>query len=99
MDYELASNVGGWQWAASIGTDAQPYFRIFNPLLQSKKFDEQGDYIRKYVPELEFMPMRDIHEPNKKAKPANYPQPIVNHDEMRLRALAMFKQVETKKAS
>jgi deoxyribodipyrimidine photo-lyase len=99
MDYELASNVGGWQWAASTGTDAQPYFRIFNPLLQSKKFDEEGEYIRKYVPELEFMPTRDIHEPHKKAKPANYPQPIVNHDEMRLRTLAMFKQAETKKAS
>ncbi len=97
MDYECASNVGGWQWAASTGTDAQPYFRIFNPVLQSKKFDPEGTYIRTYVPELAMLPDKDLHEPWVRARPANYPPPIVDHFEMRDRALAMFKQAEQKK--
>ena len=92
MDYELSSNVGGWQWAASTGTDAQPYFRIFNPLLQSQKFDPKGDYIRRYVPELKDLSDKDIHEPWKSAKPKNYPEPIVDHGEMRAKALAMYKK-------
>lgn len=96
MDYELASNLGGWQWAASTGTDAQPYFRIFNPVLQSKKFDPEGEYIRTYVPELAMLPVKDIHEPWKKARPASYPLPIVEHDVMRDKALAMFKQAAQK---
>lgn len=96
MDYELASNVGGWQWAASTGTDAQPYFRVFNPLLQSKKFDPDGDYIRAYVPELALLPTDDVHEPWKKAKPANYPAPIVDHAVMKEKAIRMFKEAGEK---
>ncbi len=84
MDYDMASNVGGWQWAASTGTDAQPWFRIFNPVLQSKKFDAGGDYIRRYVPELAALDAKAIHEPTAQA--------IVNHDQARKAALAMFKQ-------
>lgn len=91
MDYELASNVGGWQWAASTGTDAQPWFRIFNPTLQSKKFDPCGDYIRTYVSEIAHLSDTEIHTPWLKAKPAGYPTPIVDHEQMRKEALAMFK--------
>jgi deoxyribodipyrimidine photo-lyase len=91
MDYELASNVGGWQWAASVGTDAQPYFRIFNPVLQGQRFDPEGDYIRRFVPELAHLDRHDIHEPWKKAKPAGYPAPIVDHAAMRALALQLYK--------
>lgn len=93
MDYELASNNGGWQWSASTGTDAQPYFRVFNPVLQSKKFDAEGDYIRHYVPELANVPSKDIHAPwLSKNPPANYPKPIVNHEAARARVLETFKR-------
>jgi deoxyribodipyrimidine photo-lyase len=92
MDYELASNVGGWQWAASTGTDAQPYFRIFNPVAQGQKFDPEGEYIRRYVPELSSLPDSQIHEPWKSLmRPSSYPLPIVDHKEAREKALAMFK--------
>ncbi|MCJ7695764.1 MAG: DNA photolyase family protein, partial [Anaerolineaceae bacterium] len=63
IDGDLASNNGGWQWTAGVGTDAAPFFRIFNPILQSKKFDPQGDYIRKWVPALTDIPTEYIHEP------------------------------------
>lgn len=92
MDYEQASNVGGWQWAASTGTDAQPYFRVFNPYLQSEKFDPDGDYIRRYVPELASLKGKEIHNPSPLLRPKHYPAPIVDHDEMRKRAIAMFKK-------
>ncbi len=92
MDYEMASNVGGWQWAASTGTDAQPYFRIFNPYLQSKKFDPNGAYIRRYVPELAGLSNADIHEPGL-LKPASYPAPMVDHADARDKTLALFKNV------
>ena len=92
MDYELASNNGGWQWSASTGTDAQPYFRIFNPLLQSKKFDPSGAYIRRYVPELKWMSDKDIHAPHgKRGCPDDYPAPIVDHAAVKPRVLAAFK--------
>lgn len=91
MDYDLASNVGGWQWAASTGTDAQPYFRIFNPVLQSQKFDPEGEYIRRFVPELAHLPTRDIHEPWKKARPASYPPPVVDHALVKEKVLTLFK--------
>lgn len=90
MDYELASNVGGWQWAASTGTDAQPWFRIFNPVLQSQRFDPRGEYIRAYVPEIAHLSDKDIHEPWKKARPAGYPAPIVEHDLARKQILEIF---------
>jgi deoxyribodipyrimidine photo-lyase len=91
MDYELASNVGGWQWAASTGTDAQPYFRIFNPYLQSKRFDPEGAYIKKYIPELQHLNAAEIHEPSPLLAP-NYPQPIVNHAAVKEKAIALFKR-------
>jgi deoxyribodipyrimidine photo-lyase len=86
MDYDLASNVGGWQWAASTGTDAQPYFRVFNPTLQSKKFDPDGNYIRKYVPKLREMEGDAIHTP----PPLLYYVPIVDHATARRQAIRMF---------
>ncbi len=93
MDYELASNNGGWQWSASTGTDAQPYFRVFNPVLQSKKFDAGGDYIRAYVPELANLSDKDIHAPwESKNPPANYPKPMIDHAAARARVLETFKR-------
>lgn len=91
MDYELSSNVGGWQWAASTGFDAQPYFRIFNPYLQSKKFDPEGLYIKKYVKELKNVPAKYIHEPKKYDSSLNYPDPIVNHEIARKCALEFYR--------
>jgi deoxyribodipyrimidine photo-lyase len=89
MDYELSSNVGGWQWAASTGTDAQPYFRIFNPSLQGQKFDPLGEYIKTYIPELSKVPSKYIHAPlNYSAK--IYYEPIVDHKEARMKALSFF---------
>jgi deoxyribodipyrimidine photo-lyase len=89
LDGDLAPNNGGWQWAASTGCDPQPYFRIFNPYLQSKKFDPEGKYIREFVPELKHLSNKDIHEPGLK-RPQNYPPPIVDHAEQRDKALKMY---------
>ncbi|MGQ5524470.1 cryptochrome/photolyase family protein [Chitinimonas sp. PSY-7] len=102
IDFDLAANNGGWQWAASTGCDAQPYFRIFNPVSQSEKFDPEGKFIRRYVPELSAMPTNDLHAPWL-AKPMvltgagvqlgnDYPLPIVDHAEQREKALALFKR-------
>ncbi len=94
IDGDLASNNGGWQWAASTGCDAQPYFRIFNPIRQSERFDPNGDFIRKYLPELESIPDKHIHFPHQyiaKTKLQLYWQPIVDHKDARLKALAFYK--------
>ena len=94
IDGDLASNNGGWQWAASTGCDAQPYFRIFNPIRQSERFDPNGDFIRKYLPELESIPNKHIHFPHKyiaDEKLTLYWEPIVEHKEARLKALAFYK--------
>ncbi|CCQ10897.1 Deoxyribodipyrimidine photolyase [Pseudoalteromonas luteoviolacea B = ATCC 29581] len=93
IDGDLASNNGGWQWAASTGCDAQPYFRIFNPITQSEKFDPKGTFIRKYVTELKEVPDKYIHFPHDYLvlKPSDYPKPIVDHKLARERALAAFK--------
>ncbi len=94
MDYELSSNVGGWQWAASTGTDAQPYFRIFNPFRQSERFDPQGEYIRRYVPELQALSAGQIHAPHAAKDLFNkpdYPEPMVDHARAKDQALALFK--------
>lgn len=88
LDFDLASNNGGWQWSASTGCDSQPYFRIFNPYAQSEKFDPKGDFIRKNIPELSGVLGKEIHQP----KSADYPQPIVDHKLQRAKALALFKK-------
>ncbi|MGH7788290.1 MAG: cryptochrome/photolyase family protein, partial [Candidatus Binatia bacterium] len=91
IDGDPASNNGGWQWAASTGTDAQPYFRIFNPVLQGEKFDPAGDYVRRYVPELRGVPPRHLHQPwRAPAPPRDYPPPIVDHGERRVAAVARY---------
>jgi deoxyribodipyrimidine photo-lyase len=90
-DADPAQNNGGWQWAASTGTDAVPYFRIFNPTAQSKQFDADGTFIKRYVPELRDVPARYIHEPWLAPDLAgNYPMPIVAHESARRRAIAVF---------
>lgn len=94
LDGDLAANNGGWQWAASTGTDAAPYFRIFNPTTQGERFDPQGIFIRKWVPELIDVPDKDIHQPyrwaEKKRLTLNYPLPIVEHQQARKTTLAAF---------
>jgi deoxyribodipyrimidine photo-lyase len=94
IDGDLASNNGGWQWAASTGCDAQPYFRIFNPIRQSERFDPKGHFIRKYLPELGSVPDKNIHFPHtliEKNKLNIYWPPVVDHKEARLKALAFYK--------
>jgi deoxyribodipyrimidine photo-lyase len=98
VDADLASNTLGWQWAAGCGADAAPYFRIFNPTLQGRKFDAEGHYVRRWVPELAQLPTRWLHEPwNAPAATlqlagielgVTYPRPIVDHDAARQAALA-----------
>lgn len=93
IDGDLAANNGGWQWAAGTGTDAQPYFRIFNPVSQSIRFDPQGDYIRRWVPELAALPGKYVHAPwTAPSRPKNYPPPIIDHAFARQRALDTFKR-------
>lgn len=102
LDYDLASNNGNWQWAASTGCDAQPYFRIFNPVAQSERFDPDGEFIRRFVPELSALDAAAIHAPWKLAPDAqrakgvvigrDYPAPIVDHAVSRAQALAMYKR-------
>ncbi len=101
IDFDLASNNGGWQWAASTGCDAQPYFRIFNPVAQSERFDADGKFIRRYVPELKALDAREIHAPwlvppaIQQSKGAiigrDYPAPVVDHAASRAAALALYK--------
>ena len=88
-DYDLAINVGNWQWAASTGVDSVPYFRIFNPVTQSKRFDNEGVYIKKYVPQLGHLSSKAIHFPWDHQ--ATYHTPIVEHAFGRKRALAVYK--------
>lgn len=92
IDGDLASNNGGWQWSASTGADPCPYFRVFNPYTQSWKADPSGDFIRRWVPELEKLRGQDLHKPSATAvKKLGYVHPIVEHGEARLRALRRFK--------
>jgi deoxyribodipyrimidine photo-lyase len=97
IDGDLAANNGGWQWAASTGTDAVPYFRIFNPVTQSKRFDPQGEFIRKYCPELANLEPKYIHEPwlihGSAYKQISYPRPVVDLAEARQKALIAFKNL------
>jgi deoxyribodipyrimidine photo-lyase len=96
VDGEPASNNGGWQWAASTGTDAQPYFRIFNPVTQGRRFDPDGSYVRRFVPELRDLPDRTIHTPWTGARPDDYPPPIVDHAERRELALARYREARAR---
>ena len=101
LDADLASNSAGWQWVAGCGADAAPYFRIFNPVLQGEKFDAEGDYVRRWVPELRTVSKRWIHKPWLAPKGGlpiqlghDYPLPIVAHDEARKRALAAYQAIK-----
>jgi deoxyribodipyrimidine photo-lyase len=100
IDFDLAANNGGWQWVSSSGCDAQPYFRIFNPTLQSEKFDPQGKFIKRYLPQLSSLPAKHLHAPWL-AKPSdlatagvtlgvNYPKPVVDHAQARARTLQRY---------
>lgn len=97
VDYDPAVNNGNWQWAASTGCDAQPYFRIFNPWLQQKKFDPDCLYIKKYIHELAAIPPKTIHNlaENQTRLLTNYPDPIVNHSEASAKAKSMYKKVSS----
>ncbi|GEK91784.1 cryptochrome/photolyase family protein [Alkalibacterium kapii] len=102
IDYDSASNIGGWQWAASTGTDGVPYFRIFNPTTQSERFDKKGDFIRKFVPELNHVQGKKIHQPEKLTEKEqkeynviigkDYPNPIVSHKNKRKLAIKAFEK-------
>ena len=95
IDGNLAANNGGWQWCASTGTDSVPYFRIFNPISQSQKFDVNGNYIRQWVPELAHLDAKTIHEPYAKNSnlALNYPKPIADLKQTRIRAIEVFKSI------
>ena len=103
IDFDLSANNGGWQWAASTGCDAQPWFRIFNPITQSERFDAQGKFIRKYVPELAKCNDKEIHAPwlipplrlqeLNIAIGKDYAAPVVDHATQRLQALALYKNI------
>jgi deoxyribodipyrimidine photo-lyase len=103
LDGDIASNVGGWQWAASTGTDAQPWFRVFNPVAQGIKFDPSGTFVREWLPELQNVPDKFVHAPWLMSYSEtswlgfqlgrDYPNPIVDHGVQRLLALDMFKKV------
>ncbi|HFZ8993691.1 TPA: deoxyribodipyrimidine photo-lyase [Citrobacter freundii] len=94
IDGDLAANNGGWQWAASVGTDAAPYFRIFNPTTQGEKFDREGEFIRRWLPELSQVPGKAVHNPwqwaQKEGTTLDYPRPIVDHKQARLATLAAY---------
>ena len=103
IDADLAANNGNWQWASATGTDSMPGYRIFNPLLQSRKFDPEGAYIRQYVPELAAVPPDKIHAPHLMTQKEqnlagcrigrDYPSPIVDHRQAREEYLALGKQL------
>jgi deoxyribodipyrimidine photo-lyase len=104
LDADMASNSASWQWVAGSGADASPYFRIFNPILQGEKFDKEGEYVKKYCPELSKLPKKFIHKPWEAPKEIlkacgielgkDYPQPIVDLKESRNRALDAFAQLK-----
>ncbi len=96
IDFDLASNIHGWQWTAGCGTDASPYYRVFNPIEQGKRFDEDGDYIRKYVPELAHLSGNDIHEPWTVLDGYlhDYPERIVDHALERVESLARLEEIK-----
>lgn len=104
VDADLANNSASWQWVAGSGADAAPYFRIFNPVTQGEKFDAEGDYVRRWVPELKDLPAKYLHAPWDAPEPvlkhagvslgSTYPKPIVDHSTARERALAAFSSIK-----
>lgn len=96
VDADLANNTLGWQWTAGCGADAAPYFRVFNPVLQGEKFDPQGAYIRRWIPEIAHIPDTYIHKPWEAGVdvPNQYPDPIVDHSQARQRALAALADIK-----
>jgi deoxyribodipyrimidine photo-lyase len=101
IDGDVANNRGGWRWTAGVGADPQPWFRIFNPVLQGQRFDAQGDWVRRWVPELAQVPARYVHAPWEMPEAVaaaagvrlgdTYPRPIVGLQEGRERAMAAFR--------
>jgi deoxyribodipyrimidine photo-lyase len=95
IDGEFAANNGGWQWSASTGCDAAPYFRVFNPTRQSQTYDKNGDFIRRFVPELAKLDAKSIHDPkSEQRKQCNYPEPIIDYKPARLAAIAAFDELK-----
>jgi deoxyribodipyrimidine photo-lyase len=92
VDGDVASNQHGWQWTAGTGTDAAPYFRIFNPVSQGERYDPQGEYVRRWVPELRSVGVKAVHQPWKLpgGVPSGYPDPIVDHADERAEALRRY---------
>ena len=99
VDYDVASNAHGWQWTAGTGTDASPYYRVFNPIEQGRRFDENGDYIRRYVPELAHLSAAEIHEPwlFLDGYSHGYPERIVDHAVERIESLERLKEIKAEK--
>ena len=103
---DLANNTLGWQWTAGCGADAAPFFRVFNPIRQGEKFDPDGAYVRKWVPELRRLPTQWIHRPFEAPESVlstagirlgrEYPSPLVDHAEARIRALAAYGKIRKK---
>jgi deoxyribodipyrimidine photo-lyase len=104
VDADLANNAASWQWVAGCGADAAPYFRIFNPILQSRKFDPDGSYLRRWLPELAKLPTPNLHAPWEASElilddagvrlGQTYPRPMIEHGVARRRALAAYDQVK-----
>ena len=91
LDGDFSSNNGGWQWSSSTGTDAAPYFRIFNPITQSKNFDADGLFIKKHIKELQYIDKKEIHDPSDQIRDQhNYPKQMLDLKESRLRAIDAF---------
>ena len=90
VDGDLAANNGGWQWAASTGCDAVPYFRVFNPVRQSERFDPEGVFIKTYCPELQSVPTKQLHDPFKHPIGLNYPKPIIDYRNTRTFLKTLF---------
>lgn len=98
VDADLANNAASWQWIAGCGADAAPYFRVFNPILQGEKFDPEGTYVRRFVPELAKVPDKFIHKPWESGLSLDYPDPIIDHQAGRDRALEAFAKIKNNKA-
>ncbi|MEO1137396.1 MAG: FAD-binding domain-containing protein, partial [Pseudomonadota bacterium] len=104
VDADLANNSASWQWVAGCGADAAPYFRIFNPITQGRKFDPQGEYIREFVPELKDLPDKYVHAPWEAPEDVlkdadvtlgkSYPEPILDHAAARKRALDGYNEIK-----